>query len=148
MSSQEPTEEEMRAALEEQMRHVRVEDVVAQTVVTLINLGARRLGLTREEGVEVDPQQAQMAIEGARALMPLLPEVEELGPVRDALAQLQMAFVQSSTAAAGGGGAPATAGPEGAAAPPAPEQQPRAAADPEAEERAKARSKLWTPPGT
>ena len=41
----EPTEEEMRAALEEQMRNIRVEDVVLQTTATLINLAGRRVGL-------------------------------------------------------------------------------------------------------
>ena len=34
-----PTEEELRAALEEQMRQLRVEDVLLQTIVTLVNLG-------------------------------------------------------------------------------------------------------------
>ena len=42
MSSAEPTPEELRAELEEQMRRMSVEDVVLQTVVTLVNLGARR----------------------------------------------------------------------------------------------------------
>ena len=32
-----PSEEEMQAAFEEQMRHIRVEDVVVQTTVTLVN---------------------------------------------------------------------------------------------------------------
>jgi hypothetical protein len=140
VSQQEPSEEELRAALEEQMRHVRVEDVLVQTAVTLINLGARRLGLTGPEGGdEVDSEQARLAIEGARALLPLLPDVQELGPVRDALSQLQIAFVQKTQSA--GGGQPA-AGEE-----PAP-QAPPSEADREAEERAKARAKLWTPPGS
>ena len=43
--AQEPGEDEMRAALEEQMRRITVQDVLVQTVVTLINLGGRRLGL-------------------------------------------------------------------------------------------------------
>jgi hypothetical protein len=124
MSEQQPSEEELRAALEEQMRHIRVEDVLLQTVVTLINLGARRLGLTGspEEAGDRDPEQARLAIEGARALVGLV-DSEELGPVRDALSQLQMAYVQAA------GGAP-------------PEQPQESAED---AERAKARSKLWTP---
>jgi hypothetical protein len=139
LSQQEPSEEELRAALEEQMRHVQVEDVLAQTVVTLINLGARRLGLTGDD--EPQPDQARLAIDGARALMPLLPDAEELGPVRDALSQLQMAFVQRS-----GGAEPAEgAGPQAADRRP---QETGAEPDREAEDRAKARSKLWTPPGT
>ena len=131
MSEQEPNEEELRAALEEQMKQIRVEDVVLQTIVTLINLGARRLGIagSPEEAGEKDPAQAQLAIEGARALLALV-DGEQLGPIRDALSQLQMAFVREM-----GEGK----GEEGEAAP-GPSQ--------EDEERAKARSKLWTPPGT
>lgn len=136
MSQQEPDEAELRAALEEQMRRITVQDVLIQTVVTLINLGGRRLGLAGppEEAGDVDLNQARLAIEGARALVPLLPQ-EDLGPVRDALSQLQMAYVQ--LAQAGEGPAPADA--------PPPQASPEAPAD-EAE-RAKARSKIWTPPG-
>jgi hypothetical protein len=136
MSQQEPSEEELRAALEEQMRRITVQDVLIQTVVTLINLGGRRLGLAGppEQAGDKDVEQARLAIEGARALLPLLPQEAELGPVRDALSQLQMAYVQESQ------GAPA----------PAEEQPGEDARQPAQEdaERAKARSKIWTPPGT
>jgi hypothetical protein len=146
MSEQEPSEEELRAALEEQMRRITVQDVLIQTVVTLINLGGRRLGLAGppDQAGEKDVEQARLAIEGARALLPLLPQ-EQLGPVRDALSQLQMAFVQLTQGAegaegtAGGGQGAEAASEEGQPSPPQP------AAD-EAE-RAKARSKIWTPPG-
>jgi hypothetical protein len=123
MSEQEPNEEELRAAFEEQMKHIRVEDVVLQTIVTLINLGARRLGIagSPEEAGEKDPGQAQLAIEGARALLALV-DGEQLGPIRDALSQLQMAFVRETQGAESG------------------EQT--------AEEPPPAPSKLWTPPGT
>src|ERR671916_1862726 len=104
MSQQEPNEEELRAALEEQMRHIRVEDVLLQTIVTLINLGARRLGLTGGEGEELQPEQARLAIDGARALVPLVPE-QEAAPIRDALSQLQMAYVQQQGAGSGEQGA-------------------------------------------
>ena len=68
---QEPTEEQIRA-FEEQLKRLRVEDVLVQTLVTLVNLGARRLGLTGEPEAR-DLDQARLAIEGARALMPLVP---------------------------------------------------------------------------
>jgi hypothetical protein len=146
MSRQEPSEEEMRAALEEQMRRITVQDVLIQTVVTLINLGGRRLGLAGppEEAGEKDLEQARLAIEGARALVPLLPQEAELGPVRDALSQLQMAYAQLARA---GEGAEQPAG-EGEPEKPAetPQQPSETLAD-EAE-RAKARSKIWTPPGS
>ena len=138
----EPTEEELRAAFEEQMRHVRVEDVILQTVATLVNLGAQRLGLTGEAGVERDLGQVQLAIEGARALAPLCPE-DQQDPIRQALSQLQMAFAREVKP----GQAPAGAGAAEGGAAPAAEPQAATQADAEAE-RAKARSKIWTPPGT
>ena len=51
-----PTEEELQAAFEEQMRHIRVEDVILQTVATLVNLAGRRLGLARREEEEGGPR--------------------------------------------------------------------------------------------
>jgi hypothetical protein len=158
-----PSEEELRAALEEQMRRVTVPDVIVQTVVTLVNVGARRLGLgggpetagAVEPGEdERDLEQARLAIEATRALLPLLPE--DIGPIREALSQLQMAYareVQAGATAPPGegetlGGAREAAGDErqagaereGPGAPPGgPSDDP---------ERQKARSKIWTPPGT
>jgi hypothetical protein len=144
VSQQEPNAEEMRAALEEQMRHIRVEDVLIQTIVTLINLGARRLGLAGppEEAGETDLDQALLAIEGARALMPLAPDVDELKPVRDALSQLQMAYVQAE-----GGRQKAEGGQEGGTAEGGEPEADASSAAADAE-REKARSKIWTPPGT
>jgi hypothetical protein len=145
MSHQEPSEDEMRAALEEQMRRITVQDVLIQTVVTLINLGGRRLGLAGppEQAGDKDPEQGRLAIEGARALLPLLPQDAELGPVRDALSQLQMAYAQLARAASG------PEQPAGEGEPEAPAQTPEQPAQegPDEAERAKARSKIWTPPG-
>lgn len=145
MSQQEPSEEEMRAALEEQMRRIAVQDVLIQTVVTLINLGGRRLGLAGppEQAGDVDLEQARLAIEGARALVPLLPQEAELGPVRDALSQLQMAYAQLARGPQGAEQPGNEGEPE---APPAPPEQSSETAADEAE-RAKARAKIWTPPG-
>jgi ribosomal protein L12E/L44/L45/RPP1/RPP2 len=141
-----PSEEEIRQALEEQMRNIRVEDVLVQTAVTLINLSGRRLGLGVPEGEqpqEKDVPQARTAIEAVRALLPLLPE-ETVQPIRDALSQLQMAFAREARGeglgtAPGAGAGEAKSG--GEAADEAAEQRQAE------EERAKARSKLWTPPG-
>src|SRR3954465_13903526 len=133
MNEQEPNEEQLRAALEEQMKQIRVEDVVLQTIVTLINLGARRLGIAGPPGEsgEKDPAQAQLAIEGARALLALV-DGEQLGPIRDALSQLQMAFVREQNPAEGS---------------PQEETQTQTQTQDD-DERSKARSKLWTPPGS
>ena len=90
-----PSEEEIRA-LEAEMAKLTVDDVLLQTIVTLINLGARKAGLA--EGAEPDWPQVKLAIDGARALMPIVEprHGEALGPVKDALSRLQMAYVQMS----------------------------------------------------
>ena len=130
----EPSEEQIRA-FEEQLKRLRVEDVLVQTLVTFVNLGARRLGLTGEpESRDLD--QAKLAIEGARALMPLIPG-DELGPIRDALSQLQVAFAREAQGV-----------PEPPADAPQPPPEEPAQQEPDEAERAKARAKIWTPPGT
>ena len=90
-----PSEEEIRA-LEAEMAKLTVDDVLLQTIVTLINLGARKAGLV--EGSEADLPQVKKAVDGARALLPLVEadHGEALAPVREALSQLQMAYVQKS----------------------------------------------------
>jgi hypothetical protein len=112
-----PSEEEIRA-LEAELEKLTVDDVLLQTVVTLLNLGARKAGLA--EGSTADLPQFKQAIDAARALLPLLEprHGEELAPVRDALSRLQMAYVQKS-----GGEAPAAeAPPEGDQEGPGPAQ--------------------------
>jgi hypothetical protein len=91
-----PSEEEIRA-LEAEMEKLSVDDVLLQTVVTLLNLGARKAGLV--EGSKADLPQVKEAIEGARALLPLVEarHAEELGPIKDALSRLQMVYVQRSS---------------------------------------------------
>ena len=100
MSRPEFTEEEL-AAIEAEMARLKVDDVLLQTLVTLINLGARKAGLATppgEEGPAPDLEQTQQAIDGARALIALLEprHGQELGQIKAALSQLQMAFVRLS----------------------------------------------------
>jgi hypothetical protein len=96
-----PSEEEI-AALEAELEKLTVDDVLLQTVVTLLNLGARKAGLA--EGATADLPQVREAIEATRALLPILEprHGQQLAPVRDALSRLEMAYVQKS-----GGGGPA-----------------------------------------
>jgi len=111
-----PTEEELRAAYEAELKQLRVEDVVVQTIVSLLNLGGRKGGLTPGTEDERDVQQVGMAIEGVRRLLPFVEEL--LGPdakqLRDALSQLQLAYVRL-----GGTGSGAAAGEPAPPAPPA-----------------------------
>jgi hypothetical protein len=140
VSEPQPSEEELRAALEEQMRRITVQDVLLQTVVTLINLSARRLGIAGPpaEAGDKDVAQAKLGIDAARALMPLLP-AEEAAPVKDALSQLQVAFAREVK---GAGAEPVADRAEGRG------QAAEAPGSEDDAERAKARSKIWTPPGS
>ena len=97
MSDQGPTEQELRAAYEAELKRLRVEDVLVQTVVSLLNLGGRKAGLAPGTEDERDPEQLRMAIEGARALMPLVEPVlgSEAGQIRDILSQLQLAYASA-----------------------------------------------------
>jgi hypothetical protein len=104
-----PTEEELRAAYEAELKRLTVDDVVLQTVVSLVNLGGRKAGLAPGTEDERDLAQVGLAIEAVRVMLPLVEE--QLGPdasrIRDALSQLQMAYAQLSREA----GAPGEAGP-------------------------------------
>jgi hypothetical protein len=139
----EMSEEELRAAyeaqLEEQLKSLRVEDVVVQTIVTLVNLGGRRAGLAPGTESERDPEQLRLAIEGARALLGLIEA--ELGPdgaaIRDALSQLQLAYTQLA-----GGVQPARE--EGSAAPQDPPAQGTDPAQPGAGP-AQSSGRIWIP---
>ena len=83
-----------------------VSDVLLSTAISLVNLAGIRL-----TGEQKDVPRAKEAIDAARALLPLCPE-DQIGPIQDALSQVQMLYVK------------------------------------ETDERAQARSKIWTPPGT
>ena len=137
MSTQEPqfTEEEMRA-IEAEMEKVTVDDVLLQTIVSLLNLGARKARsgrhARRAAAPEPDLEQVRQAIEGARALMPLVEprHGEQLGPIRDALSRLQLFYAQRS----GGQAAPAGE--------PAPGAQPQQGPGPGS---AQSSGRLWVP---
>lgn len=136
-----PTEEELRAAYEAEIKRLRVEDVIVQTVVSLINLGARKAGIAPGTEDEADPDQLRQAVDAARALMPFVEPVlgPEAGQLRDALSQLQMAYAKS----AGGESAEGESAGEAPGAPeqaPPQQQPPAGGAGP-----AQSSGKLWVP---
>jgi hypothetical protein len=98
----EPTEDELRAAYEQQLKEIKVDDVLVQTVLSLINLGSLRAGVVPGNEGEADPQQLRQAIEGVRALLPLVEPA--LGPdarqIRDAVSRLQMEYARLAGAGA------------------------------------------------
>jgi hypothetical protein len=123
-----PTEEELRAALEEEMRRVTVDDVLLQSAVSLVNLGGRKAGLAPGTEGERDLVQVQAAIDGVSALLPVLEARgrEEVKPIRDALSQLQMAYTRLAA---------------GSGEPPKPDEP----AKPEDSGPPKSSGRLWVP---
>ncbi len=114
------TPEQMQQ-LEAELERVHVDDVVLQTIVSLINLGARKgaVGAPPEAGLTPDYDQLKIAIDAAASLLAIVEprHADKVGPIRDAVSQLQLAYAQ------GTGGRPGA----GAGAPPAgapPQSQP------------------------
>ena len=107
-------------------------DVLISTAAALVNLAGIRL--TEKEHRSVP--KAKDAIDAARGVLALCPE-DAVGPIKDALAQVQMLYVKEQQTA---GAQPAEPGPADPA-------QPADPVDSDSAEREKARAKIWTPPG-
>jgi hypothetical protein len=142
------TEEQLRQ-IEAEMERITVDDVLLQTLVTLLNLAARKAGLASPpgEGPPPDLEQMRQAIDGARAILPLVEQrhADQLGPVRDTLSQLQMAYSQLRGQ---GGGQPPDEG--GGEEPPEEDDgggggEPRDPEKPEGPGPAQSSGRLWVP---
>lgn len=171
-----PSEEELRAAYEAELSRITSTDMIVQAAVSLLNIGGRRLGAPRPpEGAEGASQNAQAAadperdleqvrdaVDAVRALLEILDRRlgKELGPLREALSQLQMAYAREvqlggAPAAAGAGGpsgaedAPAALPGAGAADTPADDSTPASGADGAAGNKgpgpAESSGRLWVP---
>jgi hypothetical protein len=96
----EPSDEERLAwELAEQLKQLRVEDVVVQTLVTVSSIGYRSLGLTEDTKDVRDLQQTQRAIAVMQALTPVLGTIAPQEAVRDfesAVANLQLAYASAA----------------------------------------------------
>ncbi len=119
-----PSEEEVRAQLEDEIRKVRVEDVILQSVVSILNLSARRIAKDDER----DLDQAKVGIDAGRALVDLVnPEAQ--AQLRQAISELQVLYAKHAGEGPGeGGGSEEEPGGQGSGP-----------------ERPKGDSGLWTP---
>jgi hypothetical protein len=137
------TEEQLRQ-IEAEMERITVDDVLLQTLVTLLNLAARKGGLATppgQEGPPPDLEQMRQAIDGARAVLPLVEQrhADQLGPVRDTLSQLQMAYSQLRGQGGGGEEPPSDQGDGGGGTPPEGPDQPGGRGP------AQSSGRLWVP---
>ena len=104
-----PEQEQMLRQMEEEMRSIRVQDLVAQSVVSILNLSYRRIAKEDERDLE----QARVGIEAIRGMVDVL-DPESQREIKNALSQVQVLYAQAA-----GTGEPG-AGPEsGGEAPPA-----------------------------
>lgn len=130
-----PTDEEMRRRIEDQLRKVRVQDLLLESVVSVLNLSARRIAKEDERDLE----QGRIGIEAVRAVIGLL-DPEPAAQVQSALSEVQMLYAKHAGEGAGpapqGGQEPGDGGHE-----PPPSVGPQSGPQPRP-------SRLWTPPGT
>ena len=100
-----PSEEELRAAYEAELARITTTDMIAQATVSLLNLGARRIGRRppprRRASAPARPRPSATSSRSATrstramALLAILERripAEQLRPLRDALSRLQMAY--------------------------------------------------------
>jgi hypothetical protein len=100
VSEQERGEEELARELAEELRKLRVEDVVIQTLITISSIGYRQLGLTPETREDRDLEQTKIAIDTMRALMPVLAKAIPDELIRDfnqSVANLQLAYAKAAS---------------------------------------------------
>ena len=89
-----PTDEELMKQLEEELKKLKVSDLLVQTLYTVSSLGYRKLS---EE--DRDLGQAQLAIEALRALVPVLEGTVDDDVVRDfrqVTSNLQLAYADAA----------------------------------------------------
>jgi hypothetical protein len=89
-----PGDEELLRQVEDELRKLKVSDLLVQTLYTVSSLGYRRLS---PEDRDLD--QAKLAIETLRALLPVLEGAVPEDVVRDfrqVTANLQLAFAEAA----------------------------------------------------
>jgi hypothetical protein len=95
---QKPSDEELLRKVEEELKKLKVSDVLVQTALTVSSLGYRRLS---KEDRDLD--QAKLAIESLRALLPVLGEAvapELRRDLEQTVANMQLAYASAVSEAA------------------------------------------------
>jgi hypothetical protein len=152
----------MRAAYEAELNRITSTEMILQTAVSLLNIGGRRLGLAHPSAGSGSPapsadtaaagqrdlDQVSDAIDAVRALLPILERrmPREIGPLRDAVSQLQMAYAREVQAAREPAPpAPAASPAPGEPAAPAGTAAPQAEGEKPAPGPAESSGRLWVP---
>ena len=91
--AQPPSDEEVLRKVEEQLRDLKVSDLLVQTVYTISSLGWHKLSSS-----DRDLEQAKLSIEALRALLPVLAESMPAEVKRDLeqmVANMQLAYASA-----------------------------------------------------
>jgi len=91
-------QERLARELAEELRKLRVEDILINTLMHVSSIGYRRLGLTEDTRADRDLEQSRLAIETMRALTPVLDRFVPGDLVRDfntSVANLQLAYAKA-----------------------------------------------------
>jgi hypothetical protein len=94
------SEEQVARELAEELRKLKVEDVLISVLIQISSIGYRRLGLTEETKDDRDLPQAKLAIDTMKALMPVLEEAMPADLIREfeqSVASLQLAYVKAAS---------------------------------------------------
>src|ERR671925_231575 len=89
-----PTEEELRELLETEFRKLKVADVLAQTVLSVSQLGFMRMGAENR-----DLAEARLAIDALKALVPVLTDALPEQAIRDfesVIANMQLSYARAA----------------------------------------------------
>jgi len=89
-----PSEAESAARLEEELKRLKISDVLVQTLYTISSLGYHKLGTEHR-----DLPQARLAIDSLRALLPVLNDAAPAEVVRDfeqVVANMQLAYAAAA----------------------------------------------------
>jgi len=92
-------QEQIARELAEELRRLRIEDVLIQALITISSIGYRRLGLTEDTREDRDLGQAKLAIETMAALTPVLHDVvpeELIREFNESVAGLQLAYAKAA----------------------------------------------------
>lgn len=92
--------EQLARELAEELRKLKVEDVLVNTLVQVSSIGYRKLGPAAEGAEERDLEQTRLAIETMQALVPVLEGFlpkELLAGFTEQIANLQLAYAKAAS---------------------------------------------------
>jgi hypothetical protein len=92
-------QEQLARELAEELKKLRVEDVIVNTLVHVSTIGYRNLGLTEDSRDERELEQTRLAIHTMRALVPVLVgflQEDLVAGFEEQIANLQLAYAKAA----------------------------------------------------